>query len=73
MLHDFENNSTKDLANVRVFETGTFKAKLTRTDPYGFIHVSYDKGVVPRELSGQYTTFIDAERACAAYAQRVGK
>lgn len=64
---------TKDLSNVRNVEIGTFKARLNRTDPYGFIHVSYEKGVVPRELSGSFTTFHDAEKACVAYAQRVGK
>jgi hypothetical protein len=73
MLQDFEHSGTKDMPNVRTVEVGTFKARLTRTDPYGFIHVSYEKGLVPRELSGVYTTFVDAERACTAYAQRVGK
>lgn len=48
----------KDLAKERqlILESGsviTFKCK----DPYGFWTVHYDKGAMPKNLRGQYTTF----------------
>lgn len=40
------------------------------TDPFGFFHVKSKKGPVPKELSGQYTSAIEAERAITIYMNK---
>jgi len=58
---------------VRTIDTGNNKIILTRTDPYGFINIRFEKGLMPPELKGEYTTWNYAERDVEAYLARKGK
>lgn len=57
----------KDLSNERVFDLGTNKIRVIRTDPYGFWHISFERGQLPKKLKGNYTSFDQAEKAVRAY------
>lgn len=41
-------------------------------DPYGLVRVQVDKGKLPQELSGQYTSLSEAEMAIEAYLRAKG-
>ena len=41
--------------------------KFTCHDPYGFWKISSSKGTTPKELTGQYTSLNECERAVGAY------
>lgn len=43
-----------------------FKAE----DPFGFVRINFDKGPTPEYLSGQYTSFQEAEKAIEAHLRR---
>ena len=45
----------------------------TRTDPYGFWSISFERGAVPNELKGSYTTFNNAMRAIELWVERSNK
>lgn len=57
----------------RVWDLGTNKLRAKRTDPYGFVYVSYEKGPVPEELGSAYTSFYEAAKAVESYIARKGK
>ena len=71
-VDQFENNShvdpERDLPNIRLMHFNNGQTiKLERKDPFGFIHVVWNKGAVPDELSGTWTTFDYARRAVEVY------
>lgn len=69
-MHSFDlldHSGDKDLANVRVYDLGNNKIRMTRTDPYGFVEISYERGQIPEHLKGNYTSFEEARRAVDAY------
>lgn len=55
---------------VRIVNLGTNKIFMKREDPYGFIHVSFEKGQVPNELTSVFTSFAYAEQAVERYLNR---
>lgn len=63
----------KDLSNERVFSVGKNKLRVKKADPYGFWSCSYEKGVTPEELSGNYTSFEEARKAIENYFTKNGK
>lgn len=60
-------NGTEDLTNRRSVTIGDNKLNFTRTDPYGFWIISYEKGQLPRELTGVYTSFQNALKEAQSY------
>lgn len=67
-VDSFDDSDTtdpsRDLPNIREvhLDNGrTFKMK--RINPYGFVVFEWDRGPVPHELSGQYTSFDNARKA----------
>lgn len=46
-----------------------FTIKLERRDPYGFVHVVWHKGAVPKELEGAYSSFDMARAAVNRYME----
>jgi hypothetical protein len=59
----------KDLPNVREIPFLNNKARLKREDPFGFVYISYERGQVPEELKGSYTSFDEARKALGTYLQ----
>lgn len=55
--------------NKRTFELKSGnKVVVTRRDPFGLWYISFDKGAVPKSLSGSYTTFALALRDINTWA-----
>lgn len=53
--------------NERSIETENSKINLRRTDPYGFWHVSFERGAIPSSLEGAFTTLDSAVNAVQNY------
>jgi hypothetical protein len=66
-MHELLDQSSKDIPNVRLYPVGNNVLRATRTDPYGFVSVSYERGQVPEELKGSYTSFEEARKAIVKY------
>lgn len=49
------------------------KVICTRSDPYGFWGISFERGAVPAELKGSYTTFSNALKAIDLWIQKNNK
>lgn len=64
------DESPKDSGRHRTLEVeGGNKIHFKCSDPYGFWAVNWDKGAMPDELQGNYTSFEEAEKAVRAYLQ----
>lgn len=59
--------------NVRVLEVGKNKLYMKRTDPHGFIRINYERGELPQELDGQFTSFEEAKKRIDLYLQQKGR
>ncbi len=60
----------KDLSTDRKFVLDKNVLHVRRTDPYGFWNCRYEKGDVPEELKGSFTSFDEAKRAVENYLQK---
>lgn len=58
----------RDIPNLRIvhLENGR-KLRLERKDPFGFVHIGWDKGQTPAVISGAYTDFDQARKALENY------
>lgn len=65
-LQDF----TQPEENVRFIEIGKNKLFMKREDPYGFISINYERGDVPEELKGTYTSFDEARKRIQRYLEK---
>jgi hypothetical protein len=65
---DFADFNGNDQANHRVYqlENGN-KLHLKRTDPYGFIYLNLDKGMMPAAYTGAYSDWSQARLAAEKY------
>lgn len=70
-LDDFFGD--KDLSNDRKFILDKNVLHVRKTDPYGLWHCAYERGQVPSELSGQFTSFDEAKKAVESYLKNRGK
>jgi len=71
-IRDFEPDENETAR--RYIETTNGVKFTTKTyDPYGLVRIHVDKGQVPSELSGQYTSPMEAEQAIEAYLRMKGK
>jgi hypothetical protein len=61
------NSTNKDMPNLRIREVGNNKIRMERKDPYGFVYLSYERGPLPEELKGSYTSFDEANKAVDVY------
>ena len=68
-----EDFTSNELSLDRTFEVGNNVLHVRRKDPYGFWTCSYEKGPVPQELSGAYTSFYEAEKAVLSYLNAKGR
>lgn len=58
----------RDIPNRRIVHLGNGRElKLERRNPYGFVHIIWDSGHTPAELSGSYTDFDQARKALEIY------
>lgn len=58
----------RDVPNTRLVHLDNGRTfKLERKDPYGFVSIVWDKGAVPKEISGIYTNFDLATKALSLY------
>lgn len=66
----FEVKSEKDYADERsLILDNDNKMHIKRTDPYGFWYMNLDKGCVPDELRGAYTSFDIAYKEAKKYLE----
>jgi hypothetical protein len=71
MLHDIFDADPAE--KVRTWDLGNNKIHAKRTNPYGFVSIKFEKGLMPEELKGQFTEFLYAEQAVEAYLSKKGK
>lgn len=60
-------NKFRDLGANRVIELDNNKLHVQRKDPYGFWEIHFDKGQIPDDLKGRYTSFDEAKKAIDVY------
>lgn len=72
MLDEFYDPS-KDDPRVKVVELDNNKLIMKRTDPYGFIALSFERGQLPESLKGHYTTWEQARAAVENYLTLKGR
>lgn len=63
----------KDYPRVQTIELDNNKLVMKRTDPYGFIYISFERGQVPEHLKGAYTTWEAAKSAINGYLADKGR
>jgi hypothetical protein len=63
MMEDFAQPEDR----VRFVEVGNNKLFMKRVDPYGFVYVNYERGELPQELKGAYTSFEAARTGIQKY------
>lgn len=61
------DNDGRQIDNVRVLDLGNNKIYFKYTDPYGFIQVNFDKGQMPENLRGSFTSLDTAKIAVENY------
>jgi hypothetical protein len=66
------DDEVKDLLRVRVVELEKNRVYISRTDPYGYWSMKYEKGVLPGFLQGSYTSFNYALNALRNYLEAKG-
>ena len=57
----------------KVIEIGNNKIIMRRTDPYGLVSIAFERGTLPDNLTGSYTSFDHAMRDVEAYINRKKK
>lgn len=67
MNDPFSSDVKRDLPAVKRIELENNTIYIKKTDPYGFWTVNFDKGQMPENLRGSYTSFSDAEREVLTY------
>jgi hypothetical protein len=60
-------------SNMRIMEVGKNKIFMRRTDPFGFIKLNYERGELPIELQGQFTSFDEAKKRIEVYLTQKGR
>ena len=73
LLDEDHFDPDKDYPRVQVLELDNNKMVLKRTDPYGFIYISFERGQVPESLKGAYTTWEAAKAAVNNYLAEKGR
>ena len=68
-MEDFEVLDHQDSMRTVELKTGN-KLNLKRSDPYGFWTIHYEKGQVPVELQGQFTSDDEAMKAVNVYLSK---
>jgi hypothetical protein len=68
-----EREGYPDLLDRRYIDFGDNTIYATQEDPYGFWHLSLDKGQLPERYRGSYTTWGDCERAAQIYLRERGE
>lgn len=67
------NDTTTDFGpndiSEKTFEVDNNVIRIRRTDPFGFCHISYERGTIPEHLKGSYTSYYEAEKAVLAYLE----
>lgn len=71
-IRDFEPDENETARRYLESDDGQ-KFTTKAYDPFGFVRVHVSKGSVPVELSGQYTSFMEAEQSIEAYLRKKGK
>lgn len=65
-----EFDPTRDNPRIKIVQIDTNKIYLKRTDPYGFIELSLERGSLPDSLkNARFTTWEAANLAVAKYLQ----
>lgn len=72
-MMDAQEIETAQEENVRFVEVGKNKLYMRRTDPFGYIHFQFERGELPKELQGSYTSFAEARKKVDAYLGRRAK
>ena len=73
MINEFDDYGENDLSRKRVFVISGGNIVAQCTDPYGFWHLKPEKGPVPGDLSGHYTSYDECEKAVKSYLTKKGR
>lgn len=66
-MQDFQPGTTSR----RTYDLdGGQKVHAERKDPYGFVYLHLDKGILPQELSSAFTSYDEADRAITHYVNK---
>ena len=57
-------------ANTRSIPVGKNTLKAVRSDPFGHWTIHFERGEIPKELSGAFTSFNEAWKVMEMYLQR---
>ena len=68
-----EDFGPNDASIDRTIELENNVIHVRRSDPYGFWRCSYERGAIPQELKGSYTSYYEAEKAVLAWLEGKGK
>lgn len=63
-MQDFSPDATSK--KIYELETGN-KIIVERKNPYGFIGISLERGITPESLTGQFTSYDEADKAITSY------
>lgn len=66
-------NEDRDEPRVRTILFANNKLNMKRSDPYGFITLSLERGALPEFLKGNYTTWDAARKDVARYISEYEK
>lgn len=67
MFDMIDERSDKDLSLDRTMDLGNNVVHIKKEGPYGFWFISLEKGQLPNQLKGSYTSFLEAEKAVSFY------
>jgi hypothetical protein len=69
-MFDFDDIDPSEKIRLITVSNGvTYKSE--QTDPFGFWHLTTDKGALPKELQGSFTTFEKAHLAVKNYLVQI--
>lgn len=66
-LYSDENDSDSENRHRVIDLPSGNKVHMRAHDPYGFVRINFDKGPTPELLSGEYTSYMEAERAIQSF------
>lgn len=69
MLFDMTQDTETKVRTIKLADGQEIYFK--RNDPYGLISITFLRGSPPKELSGQYTSFFEAERSVEIYLNTI--
>jgi hypothetical protein len=71
MTIQLDDSLPQDSPKEFTYDVGNFKITVKRQDPYGFFYLTQDKGKLPDEYTGAYTSLYEVDRVIREYNTKV--